>query len=106
MTSGEIREQKIRLRVELEEAEERLNYLREEARRQADLVLEFGTWLRNSPEKHIYRDPVGESYGLPAEPLADRYIEALNWQQAVQTANEIRKQIEKIAELRFVLGRL
>ncbi len=31
MTAGETREQKIRLRVELEEAEERLNELREEA---------------------------------------------------------------------------
>jgi hypothetical protein len=29
MTAGEMREQKIRLRVELEEAEERLNQLRE-----------------------------------------------------------------------------
>ena len=106
MTSGEIREQKIRLRVELEEAEERLNQLRENARRQGDLVLEFGTWLRNSPEKHIYRDPVGELHGLPAEPLADEYIEALNWQQAVQTANEIRKELVKIAELKFVLARL
>ena len=92
--------------MELEEAEERLNHLREEARRQADLVLEFGTWLRNSPEKHIYRDPVGELHGLPAEPLADEYIEALNWQQAVQTANEIRKELVKIAELKFVLARL
>ena len=64
MTSGETREQKIRLRVELEEAQERLNHLREEAIRQADLVLEFGTWLRNSPERYIDRDPVGELHGL------------------------------------------
>jgi hypothetical protein len=106
MTAGEMREQKIRLRVELEEAEERLNQLREEAIRQADLVLEFGTWLRNSPERYIYRDPVGELHGLPAKPLADKYIDALNWQQAVQTAHEIRKETAKIAELKFVLERL
>ena len=92
--------------MELEEAEERLNELREEAIQQADLVLEFGTWLRNSPERYIYRDPVGELHGLPAEPLADKYIDALNWQQAVQTANEIRKETAKIAELKFILGRL
>lgn len=106
MTAGEMREQRIRLRLELEEAEERLNQLREKAKTQADLVLEFGTWLRNSPERYIYRDPVGELYGLPAEPLGDKYIDALNWQQAVQTANEIRKETVKIAELKFLLGRL
>ena len=39
MTAGEMREQRIRLRLELEEAEERLNQLREEAIRQADLFL-------------------------------------------------------------------
>ena len=55
MNADEKREQKMRLKLEIEDAESNLNSLREKARVRADQIIQFGTWLKTAPETHIYR---------------------------------------------------
>ncbi|MFB3916799.1 MAG: hypothetical protein ACE14M_08720 [Terriglobales bacterium] len=109
MSPDEMREQKMRLRIDLEDAEAQLNALREKARARADKIIQFGTWLKKSPELHIYRQGHSEHYGQPEDNirfLTDGDIEVLQLTPALEIANAIRKELAHVADLKARLGRL
>ena len=109
MTNDEMREQKMRLRVEIEDSETRLSHLREKATRRADTVIQFGTWLKKSPELHIYRDGYSTLHGQPINQirlLTDGEVEALEIKPALAIADEIRNEVAVLANLQDRLSRL
>src|ERR1022692_1520159 len=107
MSADEKREQKMRLRLELEDAEGNLNSLREKARVRADRIIQFGAWLKTTPETHIYRSGHSIHHGQePAQLLKDSDIEVLQLTPALEIANSIRKEIANIADLKERLSRL
>jgi hypothetical protein len=109
MSADEMREQKVRLRIELEDSEAQLNALREKARSRADRVIQFGNWLKTSPELHIYREGHSIHCGQPLDQirlLRDSDIEALELNPTLEIANAIRREIAKVADLKDRLSRL
>ena len=106
VTQDERREQKMRLRLELEDEESNLTHLREKARHRGELISQFGKWLINTPEIHIYRDSLSVHRGLDVVPLQDKHVEALQLQPSVQIANEIRESMAKINDLRERISKL
>jgi hypothetical protein len=109
MTAEEMREQKMRLRIELEDAEARLAALREKARVRADRIIQFGTWLKEKPELHIYRQGHSVHHDQPLDKLRllqDSDIEVLQLTPSLEIANSIRKELANIADLKERVSRL
>jgi hypothetical protein len=106
VTQDERREQKVRLRIDLEDEENNLNHLRERARHRGELISQFGKWLINTPEIHIYRDSSSIHGGLDVMPLQDKHVEALQLQPSLLIANEIRESMAKIRDLKERLEKL
>lgn len=109
MTHEEMREQKMRVRIDIEDSEKRLAHLREKATRRADMIIQFGRWLKDSPELNIYRDSYSALHGQPVDlitPLKDSYVQALEIKPSLEVANEIRAEIEVLANLKERLARL
>jgi hypothetical protein len=109
MTDREMREQKVRLRIDVEDSEKHLAHLHEKARRRAEMIIQFGKWLKESPELNIYRDNYSTIHGQPVErivPLTDDYIQALEIKPSLELANEIREETETLRKLREILNRL
>jgi hypothetical protein len=97
MTEQEMREQKIRLRLELEDAETQLAHLREEAYQQAESLGEFSHLLSTEPHARIYRD--GDNYGQNVIGLSEANVKAMDLERALNTANQIRKTMQKVRQL-------
>ena len=108
MSADEMREQKMRLRIELEDAQKQLNALREKATARADKVIQFGTWLKTTPALYIFRQGHSEHHGLVDQIrlLSESEIEALQLMPALEIANSIRQEIAKVADLEKRLSRL
>jgi predicted glutamine amidotransferase len=109
MSADEMREQKVRLTIELEDAQKQLSALREKATARADKVIQFGAWLKTQPELYIYRQGHSEHHGQPVDQirfLSDNDIEALQLIPALEIANSIRREIAKVANLEKRLSTL
>ncbi len=109
MSKDEMREQKMRLKIDLEDAEARLKALREKAGARADRVIQFGNRLKNQPEFNIYRQGHSVHHGQPVDQirhLTDGDIEALQLTPALEIANSIREEIARVLDLKERLGRL
>lgn len=109
MSGDEMREQKIRLRVELEEAEEHMSALRVKAELHADVLSEIATRLRARPETDIFRHGASAHYGQAIEtlkPISDHHVRALDLKSILDHADEIRKEAQRISQLRERLASL
>jgi hypothetical protein len=106
MSPEEKREQKVRLRVELEEAEEELNHCREAANAKSDLLGQLAEWLRTSPEVHIYWTGGSTHHGFDVKPLPEKYVKVLAFKDLVGLADEIRKAQRRVYDLQTRLERL
>jgi hypothetical protein len=98
----------MRLKIDIEDSEKRLSQLRKTATSRADLVIQFGNWLKNSPELHIYRDGYSIIHGQPVHQirmLTDRDVEALEIKPSLAIADEIRQEIAVLAKLKERLSR-
>lgn len=108
MTQSEIREQKVRLTLELEDAERHLNALRVAAKVHGEMLIGLGVALREKPET-VFRHGASAHHGQPLESLTiieDRTVGALDIQKVIQETNEIRKESEKVGKLKEHLARL
>ncbi len=108
MTQDQMREQKVRLTIELEDAEKHLRALQVAAQLHGDQLLELGTMLRDGPEK-VFRHGESAHYGHPLETLyivKDQMVNALNVRKVIEETNEIRKEAENVRKLRERLNHL
>jgi ubiquinone biosynthesis protein UbiJ len=108
MTQSEMREQKVRLTLELEDAESHLNALRVRAETHGDILVKLGASLREKPET-LFRHGLSAHYGHPLEKLTfieDTMVNALNIQKIVEETNEIRKEAETVKTLKERLAKL
>jgi hypothetical protein len=106
MSPDERLEQKVRLRVQLEEAQQELNHWREAANAKSDLLIQLADWLKNSPERNIYRAGMSIHEGFVVEPIPEKYVTVLNINEILDLANEIRKNINQVRDFEQRLTRL
>ena len=109
MTESDMRQDKMLLRIEIEETEVRLGHLRERAKRRGDSIVQFGQWLRDSPETHIYRDGYSAHHSQPVailRVLQNADIEALDLKPTLELADAIRQEIGKLEDLKRRLSSL
>lgn len=102
MSGDEMREQRVRVAIDLEDAEAHLNALRVSAAMHGDALIKLGVQLRDHPET-IYRDGASGHYGYPIESfyiIDDQTARALEIQKILTHGNEIRKEIERVEVLR------
>jgi hypothetical protein len=108
MTGDQFREQKVRLRIELEDAEKDLQTCRRVAESHGDLLIELGSILRNKPET-FFRHGYSSHYGHPIESLHvinDRMVNAVNIQKMIDETNAVRAGAEKLSAIQEQLDRL
>lgn len=106
MSPDEKREQKIRLRVDLEEAEEELSHCREAANAKGDLLAQLATWLKVSPELYIYRASGSVHEGFDVKPIPEKYVTVLDIKPLLTLGDDIRRAQRRVLDLRERLSRL
>jgi hypothetical protein len=107
MTNSETREQKVRLTLELEDAESNLEASRRIAQTHGELLISVGEMLRNRPEA-FYRNGYSAHYGHRAEDLNfidDRTVAAFDIRRAISETNAVRENTEKVRKLQELLSR-
>jgi hypothetical protein len=108
MSGDEMREQEMRLRIEIEDAEKHLAHLKLRAQTHGDMLISLGVKMQNEPET-IFRHGVSILYGHPPSILSvvdDRLVKALEVQGILKQADEIRESTEKLNTLRGRLAKL
>ena len=106
MSPDEQRELRVRLKVELEEAETELVHLREAANFKSDLFYQLAEWLRTQPELYIYWTGGSIHHGFDVKPLHEKYIKALDFNSLLSLADEIRKLQKRVTDLQARSNRL
>jgi AAA+ ATPase superfamily predicted ATPase len=106
MSPDEKREQKVRLRIELEEAEEELNHCREAANATSDLLAQLAEWLRVSPVENIYLAGRSIHHGFEVRPLPQKYVQAFDFKGLISVADDIRKAQRRVLDLQTRLAKL
>jgi hypothetical protein len=108
MSSRENREQKVRLTLELEDAEKDLQAARSVAQAHGELLISVGEMLRNRPEV-FYRNGYSSHFGHRIEDLTfidDRMVAAFDIRRAIAETNTVREKAEKVQKLQQLLARL
>jgi hypothetical protein len=108
MTGDQFREQKVRLRIELEDAETDFQGCRRIAESHGDLLIRLGSILRNSPEA-FFRHGYSSHHGHPIESLQiidDGMVKAVNIQKMIEETNAVRASAEKLRAVQERLDRL
>jgi hypothetical protein len=108
MTQSEMQEQKVRLTLELEDAEHHLNALRVSAEVHGETLIGLGVALREKPET-VYRHGASAHDGQPMETftvIEDKTVRALDIQKIIEQTNEIRKEAENVRKIKDRLARL
>jgi hypothetical protein len=106
--SDQTREQKVRLRIELEGAENELSVCRSVAEAHGNLLIELGSILRDKPET-FFRHGYSSLYGYPIEQqniISDRMVNAVNIQKMIEETNTVRASAEKLRMIQERLARL
>ena len=106
MSPDEQREQKMRLRIELEDAEKDLAHLREAAHARSDLLTQFAEWLRDSPETKIYHASGSVHCGFAVEVLPEKYVRVQDIKESLRLADDIRKARRRVLDLQVRLDKL
>ncbi len=91
MSPEDQREQKIRLRVDLEEATADYRSLREAANHHSDLLANLADWLKTSPEAKIYSAGRSIHHGFEVTTLPERYAKAMSFTDMLSFGDQIRK---------------
>jgi len=102
MSGEEMREQKVRLTLRVEDAEHHLNALRVKARLHGEMLIGLGCKLRENPDS-LYRDGQSALHGYSLEQLwliDDSAVRALELKRIVEVGDEIRKEMLNVTQLR------
>ena len=98
MTQDEVRRQKADLLLEYQETEHKLAVLHESATARAKDIQQFAQWLQFNAVKMIYEQ--GQvHHGFEVQILELKYRTALDYQKALDLADEIRETSAKLKDL-------
>ncbi len=106
MSPEDQREQKIRLLVDLEEANADYRSLREAANYHSDSLANLAEWLKTSPEVKIYSSGRSIHHGFDVIPLPERYAKAMIFTDMLSLGDQIRKAKLRVTDLEARLERL
>lgn len=102
------RERKVRLTLELEDAESELQTARRTAQAHGELLVSVGEMLRNRPES-FYRNGYCAHFDHRLENLNfidDKTVAAFDIRRAIAETSAVREKAEKVHKLQELLTRL
>lgn len=106
--SNETRERKVRLTLELEDAENELRTARRIAETHGELLISVGEMLRNRSET-FYRNGYSAHFSHRIEDLNfidDQTVSAFDIRRAIAETNDVREKADKVHKLQELLAHL
>ncbi len=99
MSPEEQREQKGKILLEYQEAQDEIAALEVKAKRIGVEISKFGYWMQHSPATHIYRREQ-EQYGLKIEFTPLETMQAIkDWELHFELADKLRQARSRLADL-------
>jgi len=105
MTDDQMKEQKKEILYQFQESENHYNALKVRASSLGQTIEQFGRWMQTNPEEMIF-DSRQAHHGYNINYLEPKYQMALNYQEAMKIAEELRETGEKLTKLRESKARL